>query len=119
MKKLRAVDNERVFIAEYSFVSFTILGEYSALLCPFNFFSRYLLITNPELNSLILTLLFYLIRLKGQIVGLLKSVDKKQNEVAKLLSVSSNWVSSAKKRYSETGVRINFYIKKILMSGKN
>ncbi|RNA12622.1 hypothetical protein BpHYR1_053170 [Brachionus plicatilis] len=40
---------------------------------------------------------------KWQIVSLLKSVDKKQNEIAKLLGVSSKCVSSTKQRYSETG----------------
>ncbi|RNA42025.1 chitinase 4-like [Brachionus plicatilis] len=38
-----------------------------------------------------------------QIVGLLKSGDKKQNEIAKLLGVSPKSVSSTKKRYEETG----------------
>ncbi|RNA20478.1 hypothetical protein BpHYR1_002398 [Brachionus plicatilis] len=40
---------------------------------------------------------------KWQIVGLLKSGDKKQNEIAKLLGVSPKCVSSTKKRYEETG----------------
>lgn len=43
------------------------------------------------------------IPLKWQIVGLLKSGDKKQNEIAKLLGVSPKCVSSTKKRYEETG----------------
>ena len=41
--------------------------------------------------------------LKWQIVGLLKSGDKKQNEIAQLLGVSPKCVSSTKKRYEETG----------------
>ncbi|RMZ93390.1 disintegrin and metallo ase domain-containing 10-like [Brachionus plicatilis] len=40
---------------------------------------------------------------KWQIVGLLKSGDKKQNEIAKLLGVSPKCVSSTKKRYEDTG----------------
>ncbi|RMZ94658.1 hypothetical protein BpHYR1_050796 [Brachionus plicatilis] len=40
---------------------------------------------------------------KWQIVGLLKSGDKKQNEIAKLLGVSPKCVSSTKKLYEETG----------------
>ncbi|RMZ99116.1 hypothetical protein BpHYR1_007016, partial [Brachionus plicatilis] len=38
-----------------------------------------------------------------RIVGLPKSGDKKQNEIAKLLGVSPKYVSSTKKRYEETG----------------
>ncbi|CAF0915392.1 unnamed protein product [Brachionus calyciflorus] len=41
--------------------------------------------------------------LKWQIIGLLKSGDKKQNAIAKLLGVSPKCVSSTKKRYEETG----------------
>ena len=41
--------------------------------------------------------------LKLQIVGLLKSGDKKQNEIANMLGVSPKCVSSTKKRYEETG----------------
>nr|QNH67894.1 ATP-binding cassette transporter subfamily D member 4 [Brachionus rotundiformis] len=40
--------------------------------------------------------------LKWQIVGLLKSRDKKQNEIANMLGVSPKCVSSTKKRYEET-----------------
>ncbi|RNA23885.1 hypothetical protein BpHYR1_043779 [Brachionus plicatilis] len=40
---------------------------------------------------------------KWQIDGLLKSVDKKQNEIAKLLGVSPKCVFSNKKRYQKTG----------------
>ena len=41
--------------------------------------------------------------LKWQIVGLLKSGDKKQNEIANMLGVSQKCVYSKKKRYEETG----------------
>ncbi|RNA36036.1 hypothetical protein BpHYR1_009669 [Brachionus plicatilis] len=41
--------------------------------------------------------------LKWQIVGLLKSGDKKQNEIANMLGESPKCVSSTKKRYQETG----------------
>ncbi|RNA16741.1 hypothetical protein BpHYR1_015960 [Brachionus plicatilis] len=40
---------------------------------------------------------------KLQIAGLLKSGDKKQNEIAKLFGVSPKCVSSTKKRDEETG----------------
>ena len=36
-------------------------------------------------------------------MGLLKSEDKKQNEIANMLGVSPKCVSSTKKRYEETG----------------
>jgi transposase len=40
---------------------------------------------------------------KWQIIGLLRSGDKKQREIAELLGVSPKCVSATKQRYEETG----------------